>query len=154
MYSTLVFLLLWCIYQELLFPGDGQIICPKVYCFTFQSTQTLALTQKSRSKPANLFTFDVPSFHPIYATTFLLGFFQHIIIEGQSFDSAIGLLVMKRTISILFTVSHVLLLVSHMTDDFLLSHMTPFIQVMTHLCSYMTHAYLFIESHPDSLYNI
>ena len=65
-------------------PEDGQILCPKVCCFTFQSTQTLALTQKSSSKPANLFAFDAPSFHPIYATTCLLGFFQHTIIEGRS----------------------------------------------------------------------
>ena len=59
----------------------------------------MALTQKSRSKPANLFAFDMPSFHPIYATTFLLGFFQHIIIEGWSFDSAIGLLLNTSTLS-------------------------------------------------------
>ena len=41
----------------------------------------------------------MPSFHPIYATTFLLGFFQHIIIEGWSFDSAIGLLLNTSTLS-------------------------------------------------------
>ena len=40
---------------------------------TFQST----LTQNSRLKPANLFAFDAPSFHPIYVATFLLDFFQH-----------------------------------------------------------------------------
>ncbi|KAF8264024.1 hypothetical protein EI94DRAFT_1739344 [Lactarius quietus] len=41
-------------------------------------------------KPVNLFAFDAPSFHPIYATTFLLNFFQHIIVEGRTFDSAAG----------------------------------------------------------------
>ena len=79
-------------------PEDGQILFPKVCCFTFQSTQTLALTQKSSSKPANLFAFDAPSFHPIYATC-LLGFLQHIIIEGRSFDSAIVLLLNTSTLS-------------------------------------------------------
>ena len=59
-----------------------------VFFFTFQST----LTQMSRWKPANLFAFNAPSFHPIYATTFLLNFFQLIIIEGRTFDSVIGLL--------------------------------------------------------------
>ena len=98
-WHTLVLPLLWCFYQELLFPEDGQILCPKVCCFTFQSTQNLALTQKSSSKPANLFAFDAPSFHAIYATTFLLGFFQHIIMEGWSFDSAIGLLLNTSTLS-------------------------------------------------------
>jgi hypothetical protein len=43
-----------------------------------------------RSKPANLFAFDALSFHPIYATTFLLNFFQHIIIEGRAFESSAG----------------------------------------------------------------
>ncbi|KAH9048596.1 hypothetical protein EDB83DRAFT_2522864 [Lactarius deliciosus] len=43
-------------------------------------------------KPTNLFAFDAPAFHPIYAATFLLNFFQHIVIEGRSFDSAVGLL--------------------------------------------------------------
>lgn len=62
---------------------------------TFQST----LTQNSRLKPANLFAFDAPSFHPIYAATFLLDFFQHIIIEGRNFDSAIGLLVNNSSLS-------------------------------------------------------
>jgi hypothetical protein len=37
-----------------------------------------------------LFAFDAPSFHPIYATTFLLNFFQHIIIEGRAFESSAG----------------------------------------------------------------
>ena len=54
------------------------------FFFAFQS----ALTHNSRSKPANLFAFDAPSFHPIYATTFLLNFFQYIIIEGRTFGSA------------------------------------------------------------------
>lgn len=63
--------------------------------FTFPST----LTQKSRWTPANLFAFNAPSFHPIYAATFLQSFFQHIIIEGQTFDSAIGLLLNTLALS-------------------------------------------------------
>ena len=63
--------------------------------FTFQST----LTQKGRWTPANLFAFNTPSFHPIYAATFLLNFFQHIIIEGRTFDSAIGLLLNTSALS-------------------------------------------------------
>lgn len=50
-------------------------------------------------KPANLFAFDAPSFHPIYAATFLLNFFQHIIIEGRSFDSAVGQLLNTSALS-------------------------------------------------------
>jgi hypothetical protein len=50
-------------------------------------------------KPANLFAFNAPSFHPIYATTFLLNFFQHIIIEGRSFDSAVGQLLNTSALS-------------------------------------------------------
>ena len=48
--------------------------------------------------PANLFTFNAPSFHPIYAETFLLNF-QHIIIKVQTFDSAIGLLLNTLALS-------------------------------------------------------
>ena len=62
---------------------------------TFQST----LTQNSRFKPANLFAFDAHSFHPIYAVTFLLDFFQHIIIKGRNFDSAIRLLANNSSLS-------------------------------------------------------
>ncbi|KAH8976756.1 hypothetical protein EDB86DRAFT_2839264 [Lactarius hatsudake] len=50
-------------------------------------------------KPANLFAFDAPAFHPIYAATFLLNFFQHIVIEGRSFDSAVGLLLNTSALS-------------------------------------------------------
>jgi hypothetical protein len=50
-------------------------------------------------KLTNLFAFTAPSFHPIFATTFLLNFFQHIVIEGRSFDSAIGLLLNASTLS-------------------------------------------------------
>ncbi|KAH9018757.1 hypothetical protein EDB85DRAFT_1897002 [Lactarius pseudohatsudake] len=39
-------------------------------------------------KPANLFAFDAPAFHPIHPATFLLNSFQHIFIEGRSFDSS------------------------------------------------------------------
>ena len=44
------------------------------FLFTFQSV----LTQVGSWKPTNLFAFNAPAFHPIYATTFLLNFFQHI----------------------------------------------------------------------------
>ncbi|KAH9017859.1 hypothetical protein EDB85DRAFT_2201432 [Lactarius pseudohatsudake] len=50
-------------------------------------------------KPANLFAFDAPAFHPIYAATFLLNFFQHNVIEGRSFDSAVGLLLNTSALS-------------------------------------------------------
>ena len=58
--------------------------------FHFSLHSDLGSDSKSRSKPANLFAFDAPSFHPIYAATFLINFFQYIIIEGRTFDSAIG----------------------------------------------------------------
>ena len=54
------------------------------FCLSFCSDSQFRL------KPANLFAFNALSFHPIYATTFLLNFFQHIIIEGQAFDSTAG----------------------------------------------------------------
>ena len=44
---TLVFPVLWCNYQYPLFPEFGQRVCPTVCDFTFQSTQTLALTQRA-----------------------------------------------------------------------------------------------------------
>ena len=47
----------------------------------------------------NLFAFDAPAFHPIYATTFLLHFFHHIIIEDRTFDSTIGLLLNASPLS-------------------------------------------------------
>ena len=50
-------------------------------------------------KLANLFAFTAPSFHPIFATTFLLNLFQYIVIEGRSFDSAVGLLLNTSTLS-------------------------------------------------------
>jgi hypothetical protein len=46
-----------------------------------------------------LFAFDAPAFHPIYATTFLLSFFQYVIIEGRTLDSAIGLLLNTSALS-------------------------------------------------------
>jgi hypothetical protein len=46
-----------------------------------------------------LFAFDAPAFHPIYAATFLLSFFQHIVIEGRTLDSAIGLLLNTSPLS-------------------------------------------------------
>lgn len=67
----------------------------KYVIFTFQS----ALTEDSRWKPSNLFAFDAPAFHPIYAATFLINFFQYIIIEGRSFDSAIGLILNASALS-------------------------------------------------------
>lgn len=48
---------------------------------------------------ANLFAFNAHSFHPIYAATFLLNFFQHIIIEGRTFDSAVGQLLNTSALS-------------------------------------------------------
>jgi hypothetical protein len=63
--------------------------------FAFQPT----LTHNSRSKPANLFAFNAPSFHPIYATTFLLDFFQYTIIEGRTFDSIAGQLLNTSSLS-------------------------------------------------------
>jgi hypothetical protein len=59
----------------------------------------LSLTQISRWKPANLFSFNAPAFHPIYAATFLLSFFQHMIIEGRTFDSSVGLLLNNSALS-------------------------------------------------------
>lgn len=58
-----------------------------------------ALAQNSRWKPANLFAFDAPAFHPIYATTFLLNFFHYMIIEDRTFGSAIGLLLNTSPLS-------------------------------------------------------
>lgn len=55
----------------------------------FSSLNSMRLTI-NRLKPDNLFAFNATSFHPIYAATFLLNFFQHIVIEGRSFDSAVG----------------------------------------------------------------
>ena len=49
--------------------------------------------------PANLFAFDAQSFHPIYATTFLLNFFQHVVIEGRTFDSAAGAILNTSALS-------------------------------------------------------
>src|SRR6266702_1912428 len=65
------------------------------FLFTFQSV----LTQVGSWKPTNLFAFNAPAFHPIYATTFLLNFFQHIIIEGWTFDSIVGLLLNTSALS-------------------------------------------------------
>lgn len=65
----------------------------------FSLSNQCSVAENSRLKPDNLFAFDAPSFHPIYATTFLLGFFQHIIIEGRKFDSAIGLLLNTSPLS-------------------------------------------------------
>ena len=59
----------------------------------------VCLTRVNRQKPTNLFAFDAPAFHPIYATTFLLNFFQCIIIEGRTFDSAIGQLLNTSALS-------------------------------------------------------
>jgi len=53
----------------------------------FSSLFQSALTQINRQKPVNLLAFNAAAFHPIYATTFLLNFFQHIIIEDRTFDS-------------------------------------------------------------------
>lgn len=63
--------------------------------FTFES----ALTRVNRRKPTNLFAFDAPAFHPIYASTFLLNFFQRVIIEGRTFDSTIGQLLNTSALS-------------------------------------------------------
>jgi hypothetical protein len=57
------------------------------------------VAQKTRRTPANLFAFDAPLFHPIYATTFLLNFFQHVIIEGRTFDSAAGAILNTSALS-------------------------------------------------------
>jgi hypothetical protein len=46
-----------------------------------------------------LFAFDAPAFHPIYAATFLLSFFQHIVIDGRTIDSTIGLLLNTSPLS-------------------------------------------------------
>lgn len=46
-----------------------------------------------------MFAFNTPAFHPIFATTFLLNFFHHIIIEGRAFNSAIGLLLNTSLLS-------------------------------------------------------
>ena len=62
--------------------------------FSFRS-----LTQTNRWKPANLFAFDAPAFHPILAATFLLNFFQHIIIYGRTFDSSTALLLNASPLS-------------------------------------------------------
>jgi hypothetical protein len=61
----------------------------QLYVIYFSIHSDLGSDSKSRSKPANLFAFDAPSFHPIYASTFLQNFFQYIVIEGRTFDSAI-----------------------------------------------------------------
>lgn len=66
-------------------------------CVVFFSFRPLA--QISRWKPANLFAFDTPAFHPILAATFLLNFFQHIIIDGRTFDSSIALLLNASPLS-------------------------------------------------------
>ena len=39
-----------------------------------------------------MFAFEALAFHPIYATTFLLNFFHYVIVDGRSFESAIGFL--------------------------------------------------------------
>jgi hypothetical protein len=64
------------------------------------STFQTGVAQKGRLKPANLFAFDAPSFHPIYAATFLLNFFQHVIIEGRAFDSVAGQLLNTSALSL------------------------------------------------------
>lgn len=56
-------------------------------------------TQVSRWKPTNLFAFDARFFHPVFATTFILDFFQHVIIEGRPFKDVVGLLFSSSTLS-------------------------------------------------------
>jgi len=55
-------------------------------------TLMFAQTQVSSWKPANLFAFDAPSFHLVFATTFVLDFFQSIIIDRWSLGDVVGLL--------------------------------------------------------------
>jgi hypothetical protein len=62
-------------------------------------TLLFSWTQVSRWKPTNLFAFDAPSFHPVFATTFVLDFFQYIIIDGRSFKTVVGLLFSSSTLS-------------------------------------------------------
>jgi hypothetical protein len=55
--------------------------------------------QYSRWRPANLFAFEAQAFHPTFATTFLINFFQYITIEGRTFDSAAGLILNTSPLS-------------------------------------------------------
>ncbi|KAF8266767.1 hypothetical protein EI94DRAFT_1701500 [Lactarius quietus] len=48
---------------------------------------------------AHEYIFTTLTFHPIYATTFLIHFFQHIIIEDRNFDKTIGLLLSALPLS-------------------------------------------------------
>lgn len=95
-FHTLVFLLLWCDGQCTVFDGEGRLLCEGVSYYSLFEPVWL---KNSRLKPDNLFAFDATSFHPIYATTFLLNFYQHIIIEGRNFDSAVGQILNGSTLS-------------------------------------------------------
>ena len=62
-------------------------------------TLPFSRTQVSRSRPTNLFAFDATSFHPVFATTFVINFFQYIIIDGRHFQHVVGLILSSSILS-------------------------------------------------------